>query len=95
MIKQYQLPEGITVISKANRVVEIEVSNLSQELEERAIVLGERLSEELGIPREFTVAKLQDTLEELTMMTLFRGTRDVTNTGIGDKTYVSGEPYTD
>jgi hypothetical protein len=82
MLKQYQLPDSVSVIDAKNRIVEIEVSNLSQELEERLIVLGERLSEELGIPRDFAVERLQDTLEELTTMTLFRGTRDVSDTGV-------------
>ena len=79
MKRQYQLAEHVKVIDARDGIVEIETSNLTVELVERLDVMSNRHAEELDLPEELVHARLSETVVELTMMTLFAGTRDVTN----------------
>jgi hypothetical protein len=80
MKRQYQLPEHVRVISARDGIVEVESSDFSDELMDRLDVMTNRLAEELDLPGELVHARLRGTVDELVVMTLFNGTRDVTTT---------------
>ena len=80
MKRQYQLPEHVRVISARDGIVEVESTDFSTELMDRLDVMTNRLAEELDLPVELVHARMRGTVDELVVMTLFNGTRDVTTT---------------
>ena len=78
MKKRYQLPEHVEVIDTIRGIVELETTDLTNELQDRFEVMAGRLAEELDLPWSLVAERLEKTVEELTILTLFKGTRDVT-----------------
>ena len=79
MKRQYQLAEHVKVIDARDGIVEIETTNLTIELMDRFDVMANRLAAELDLPEELVHSRLLETVNEMIVMTLFAGTRDVTN----------------
>ena len=79
MKRQYQLAEHVKVIDARDGIVEIETTNLTIELMDRFDVMVNRLAAELDLPEELVHSRLLETVNEMIVMTLFAGTRDVTN----------------
>ena len=80
MKRQYQLPEHVRVISARDGIVEVESTDFTTELMDRLDVMANRLADELDLPEELVHARMRGTVDELVVMTLFNGTRDVTTT---------------
>jgi len=79
MKRQYQLAEHVKVIDARDGIVEIETTDLTHELMDRFDVMANRLAAELDLPEELVHSRLLETVNEMIVMTLFAGTRDVTN----------------
>ena len=79
MRRHYQLPEHITVVDASAGIIGLDTTDLSNELRDRATVLAHRLAEELELPSAYVEETLHSSIEEMTLLTLFKGTRDITN----------------
>ena len=73
----YQLPDHLQVASAKDGIVEVETTDLTNELMDRFDVMAERLAEELDLPVALVLGRLLETVEELTILGLFKGTRNV------------------
>ena len=82
MKRQYQLAEHVKVIDARDGIVEIETTDLTHELMDRFDVMANRLAAELDLPEELVHSRLLETVNEMIVMTLFAGTRDVTNSAV-------------
>lgn len=77
MKKRYQLPEHVEVIDTIRGIVELETTDLTNELQDRFEVMAGRLAEELDLPWSLVAERLEKTVEELTILGLFKGTRNI------------------